>query len=125
MTAVLRHKFWLLALTMAALFALLLMPKMVQGDDEYWLSAITKQVVVFHEQWGNLQPYLDQLQVVRSALREGDQPAAYAAMNRFMDMLEHRENGIAGPLSDWLFDYCNMVTPTKYHDISRHIQKIG
>lgn len=125
MTAVLRHKFWLLALTMTALFALLLMPKMVHGDDEYWLSAITKQVVVFHEQWGNLQPYLDQLQAVRAALQNGDQAAVYVAMNRFMDMLEHRESGIAPPIADWLFDYCNMVTPTKYHDISRHIRKIG
>lgn len=125
MTAVLRHKFWLVVLAMAALFALLLMPKMAHGDDEYWLSAITKQVVVFHEQWGTFQPYLDQLQVVRSALRDDDQPAAYTAMNRFMDMLEHRENGIAAPIADWLFDYCNMVTPTKYHDISRHIRKIG
>src|SRR3970040_1412781 len=99
MTAVLRHKFWLLALTMAALFALLLMPKMAQGEEEYWLSAITKQVVVFHEQWGNLQPYVDQLQIVRSALREGDQPAAYAAMNRFMDMLENRAHRIAPPIA--------------------------
>lgn len=125
MTAVLRHKFGLLALTMAAMFALLLMPKMVHGEEEYWLSAITKQVVGFHEQWGNLQPYLDQLQVIRSALREGDQPAAYAAMNRFMDMLERRESGIAPPIADWLFGYCNTVAPTKYHDISRHIRKIG
>lgn len=125
MTSAMRHKTWLFALTITAILALLLMPKMVQGDDEYWLSSITKQVVVFHERWGNFQPYLDQLQSARVALQSGDHAAAYAAMNRFMDMLENREHRIAPPIADWLFDYCNMVTPTKFHDMSRHIRKIG
>jgi hypothetical protein len=125
MTAVMKHKVWLLTLVMAALSALLLMPRMTHGGEDYWLSAITKEVLTFQERWGTFQPYVDQLKAVRTALHEGDHAAAYAAMNRFMDMLENRENGIADPLADWLFDYCNMVTPTRFHDVSRHIRKIG
>jgi hypothetical protein len=125
MTAVMRHKAWVLALAMAVLLALLLMPKMTHGADEYWLTALTKEVVVFQERWGNLQPYLGQLQAVRTALQKGDQAAAYGAMNRFMEMLENREHGIAAPIADWLFDYCNMVTPAKFHDMSRHIREVG
>lgn len=125
MTTAMRHKVWLLAFAMAAIFALLLMPRMTHGAGDFWLSAITNEVQSFQDKSGNFEPYVDQLQAVRAAFQRGDQAAIYAAMNRFMDMLEHRENGIAAPVADWLFDYCNMVTPTKYHDISRHIRKIG
>lgn len=44
-------------------------------------------------------------------------------MNRLMDMLENRENGIPEATADWLFDFCYIVTPAKYHDVSRHIEK--
>jgi hypothetical protein len=125
MTTVMRHKVWVLVFVLTAMFALLLMPRMTHGGDDYWLVGLTREVVGFQAQWGNFQPYVDQLQVVRAALQTGDQTAVYVAMNRFMDMLESRENGIAAPLADWLFDYCNMVTPVKFHDVSRHIRKIG
>jgi phenylalanine-4-hydroxylase len=59
------------------------------------------------------------------ALERGDDRTAYAAMNRFMEMLEAREHGIAPVLADWLLDYCYLVTPAKYHDVSRHIRKIA
>lgn len=41
----------------------------------------------------------------------------------FMDMLEQRENGIPEASADWLFDYCYAVTPARYHDVSRHIER--
>lgn len=44
-------------------------------------------------------------------------------MNHFMDMLEQRENGISEASADWLFDYCYAVTPARYHDVSRHIER--
>lgn len=25
--------------------------------------------------------------------------------------------------ADWLFDYCYAVTPARYHDVSRHIER--
>ena len=44
-------------------------------------------------------------------------------MNRLMDMLEHRENGIPPEVADRVFDYCYLVTPAKYHDVSRHLDR--
>lgn len=125
MTDVTKQRLGLLALALAAMLALLLVPKMTQGAHDYWLTAITNEVQGFQYRWGNFEPYLDQLKAVRTALHDGNQDAAYHAMNRFMDMLENREQGIAAPIADWLFDYCNMVTPVKFHDMSRHIRKIG
>lgn len=125
MTDVMRQRLGLLALALAAMMALLLLPRVTQGGEDYWLSAITNEVQGFQDRWGNFEPYLDQLKAVRRALHDGNQAAAYHAMNRFMDMLENREHGIATPIADWLFDYCNMVTPGKFHDMSRHIRKIG
>lgn len=124
MTTIMRHRMWLTVLAMAALLALLLMPKITHGE-EYWLTALTNEVRSFQEKSGDFDVYLDQLKVVRQALLKRDDTAVYAAMNRFMDMLENRENGIAAPVADWLFHYCNVVTPTRYHDISRHIRKTG
>ena len=54
---------------------------------------------------------------------KGDTHATYTAMNRLMDLLERRENGIHPAWADWLFDFCYVVTPAKFHDVPRHIQK--
>lgn len=95
--------------------------------EEDWLEAMMRAVVV--EQlnegpfWGTYAPYMAQLKVVQAAVQRKDEPAVYAAMNRFMDMLEARENGIPPERADWLFDYCYTVTPARFHDVSRHMHK--
>lgn len=68
------------------------------------------------------EPYFAQLTVVRVALEQGDVEGVYAAMNRFMDMLEHGPEAAGIPLwsAKALFDYCAEVTPPMYHDLSRH-----
>lgn len=68
------------------------------------------------------EPYLAQLNVARSALDRGDVEGVYAAMNRFMDMLEYVPEAAGIPLwsAKALFDYCAEVTPPMYHDLSRH-----
>lgn len=73
--------------------------------------------------WGTFFPYVAQLEVVHGHLLNEDTAAVFVAMNRLMDMLERRENGIPPEVADRLFDYCYPVTPTKYHDVSRHIDK--
>ena len=46
-------------------------------------------------------------------------------MNRFMEMLQAREQGIAADVADRLFDYCYLVTPARYHDVSRHLHRLS
>lgn len=96
--------------------------------DEDWVDALQNAVYIHRRGGGGYpgvvyEPYLGQLQVVRAHLRRGDEAATYAAMNRLMDMLERRENDIPAATADWLFDFCYLVTPAKYHDVSRHIRK--
>ena len=94
-------------------------------DD--WLGAMMQAVLVEQANegpfWGTLAPYVAQLKIVRGHLSDGNTVAVYVAMNRLMDMLEQRENGIPPEVADRLFDYCYLVTPAKYHDVSRHIDR--
>jgi len=41
-------------------------------------------------------------------------------MNRFMDMLEAHEGGLPVTAANELFNFCNLVAPPQFHDISRH-----
>lgn len=95
--------------------------------DHDWLDAMMQAVLDEQAKeapwWGAFAPYVAQLHVVREHLRKDDTAAVYGAMNRLMDMLEQRENGIPSEVADRLFDYCYMVTPAKYHDVSRHIER--
>lgn len=98
------------------------------NDNEDWLDALTNAVLIERRSGGGhpgvrFEPYVGQLQVVRAQFERGDVAATYRAMNQLMDMLEKRENGINAATADWLFDFCFMVTPAKYHDVSRHIEK--
>ena len=94
-------------------------------DD--WLGAMMHAVLVEQANegpfWGTFAPYVAQLKIVRGHLSDGNTVAVYVAMNRLMDMLEQRENGIPPEVADRLFDYCYLVTPAKYHDVSRHIDR--
>lgn len=95
--------------------------------EEDWLDTMMRAVVAEQVNegpfWGTFAPYVAQLEVVRGHLLNEDTAAVYAAMNRLMDMLEQRENGIPPEVADRLFDYCYLVTPAKYHDVSRHIDR--
>ncbi|MEW6246351.1 MAG: hypothetical protein AB1555_06535 [Nitrospirota bacterium] len=100
------------------------------GVEHAWIATMARAVLMAQATEGEsgaskYAPYLKKLQAVMGALERGDDRAAYAAMNRFMDMLEAREHGIAPDLADWLLDYCYLVTPAKYHDVSRHTRKIA
>src|SRR5437867_2004427 len=52
--------------------------------------------------------------------RSGDEGATRTAMNTLMVMLDNRDYGIPAKTASMLFDYCNLVAPAKYHDVSRH-----
>lgn len=113
---------------LVTLLALLLVYATAPKSNEDWLDALTNAVLIERRGGGGYpgvvwEPYLDQLQVVRMHFERGDVAATYHAMNRFMDMLEKRENGVNAATADWLFDFCYIVTPAKYHDVSRHIEK--
>lgn len=98
-----------------------------QTDDD-WIDAITNAVLIQRRGGGGhpgvrWEPYVGQLQVVRTHFEQGDVEGTYTAMNRFMDMLEARENDVPAATADWLFDFCYIVVPAQYHDVSRHIEK--
>lgn len=105
-----------------------IVPAIIHETDDDWIDAITNAVLIERRGGGGhpgvrWEPYLGQLQVARTHFERGDVEATYKAMNRFMDMLESRENGAPEATADWLFDFCYIVVPAKYHDISRHIEK--
>ncbi|MBI4001410.1 MAG: hypothetical protein HY348_06475 [Nitrospira defluvii] len=116
----------LLALT-ALLVVVLGGPVWVPEREDDRLGAMVRAVLAEQANegpfWGTLAPYVAQLEVVRGHLLKGDATAVYVAMNRLMDMLEGRENGIPPEVADRLFDYCCLVMPAKYHDVSRHIDR--
>ncbi|MEK6804574.1 MAG: hypothetical protein AABZ34_18225 [Nitrospirota bacterium] len=93
-----------------------------------WLEQLTGFVVVqqgaalVNEESAMFEVYLDQLTLVRRSHENGDQGRTYAAMNRFMDMLESREGRISANAADAIWDYCYQVTPPALHDVKRHKQ---
>lgn len=93
-----------------------------------WLEQLTGFVVVqqgtvlVKGESARLDVYLDQLNLVRRSYEDRDQERTYAAMNRFMDMLETREGGISANAADAIWDYCYQVTPPALHDVKRHKQ---
>ena len=102
-------------------------PVWVPAADDDWIEGMMRAVLAEQANegplWGTLAPYVAQLETVRGHLANNDRAAVYVAMNRLMDMLEQRENGIPPEVADRLFDYCYLVTPAKYHDVSRHIDR--
>lgn len=97
------------------------------GDD--WLDSLVQAVLAEQAKDAFLGstfiPYLAQLTVVRANLLSGESEAVYGMMNRFMDMLQAREAGISQEAADRLFDYCYVVTPARYHDVSRHLHRLS
>lgn len=102
-------------------------PLWVPATEDDWLGAMVRAVLAEQANegpfWGAFAPYVAQLEVVRGHMLNEDSAAIYRAMNRLMDMLEDRENGIPPEVADRLWDYCYVVTPAKYHDVSRHLNK--
>ena len=102
-------------------------PREALSGEGDWLGAMTRAVLAEQEKvevWGSAYaPYVAQLKVVREHLLKEDTDGVYRAMNRLMDMFERRENGIPADVADRLFDYCYLVTPAKYHDVSRHFDR--
>jgi len=103
-------------------------PKEALSGEDDWLGAMTRAVLAEQEKvavWGSAYaPYVTQLKVVREHLLKEDTDGVYRAMNRLMDMFERRENDIPADVADRLFDYCYLVTPARYHDVSRHLEKL-
>ena len=97
--------------------------------DQDWLDAMMQAVLVEQTKDGAetslLSPYVAQLAMVRAHLLNGESEAVYRAMNRFMEMLQARESGISEEAADRLFDYCYVVTPAQYHDVSRHLHRLS
>ena len=100
------------------------------GAGEHdWLDVLVQAVLVEQakEEGGEdlFRPYVVQLAIVRAYLATDDGEAVYRTMNRFMDMLQAREQGITAEAAERLFDDCYHVTPPRYHDVSRHLHRMS
>ena len=76
------------------------------ASEQDWLDAMVRAVLV-------------------EQAKEGGSGHPFRAMNRFMEMLQAREEGISDEAADRLFDYCYLVTPAQYHDVSRHLNRLS
>ena len=132
MTGVVNQRL-LMAALMGGLAVITLLLTPVEGDTtkataEGWIDQLTGFVVVergradIAEEGGTYDPYWGQLNLIRNLYQHGDRQGTYAAMNRFMDMLEARENGISAHAAEAIWDYCYQVTPPAFHDVKRHRQ---
>lgn len=103
-------------------------PVMGAGDRD-WLDTMVQAVLAEQvkngSEEGSLSQYVEQLAAVRAHLLNGESEAVYRTMNRFMEMLQAREAGISAEAADRLFDYCYLVTPPRYHDVSRHLHRLS
>ena len=104
-------------------------PGATLAGEQDWLDAMMQAVLVEQTKDGSetslFSPYVAQLARVRAHLLNGESEAVYRAMNRFMEMLQAREAGISQEAADRLFDYCYVVTPARYHDVSRHLHRLS
>ena len=102
---------------------------LTSAEEHDWLDAMTQAVLAeqAREQGAgsHFVPYVTQLGAVRAQLSQNDGEGVYHSMNRFMDMLQAREQGIGAEAAERLFDYCYRVTPARYHDVSRHLHRMS
>ncbi len=112
------HTGWFIALT-AALCIFPMGAAALVADQAAWIDTISDATTsIVPEE--SVQAYLGQLQVVRTALRYGDDRSVASAMNRFMEMLDQRQQGLAAEAADRLLAACVRIIPAKFHDVSRH-----
>jgi hypothetical protein len=88
--------------------------------DGVWIDGITHKMLFAAASDTTIKAYTAQIDRVRAAYRTGDEAATRDAMNTLMRMLENRDFGIPAKTANLLFDYCNLVAPARYHDVSRH-----
>ena len=121
-----------MAASVFLLATVIIMPGVVRlagAGEQDWLDAMVQAVLIEQTkdgiEVGRFSPYVAQLARVRAHLLNGESEAVYRAMNRFMEMLQARESGISEEAADRLFDYCYVVTPARYHDVSRHLHRLS
>ena len=122
------QRMWLAGLVVAILLAPVNSASGSGSPRDGWIEELTGFVVaqqgaaLVNEESTKFEIYLSQLDTVRRAYENGDQERTYAAMNRFMDMLESRDGGISAKAADAIWDHCYQVTPPALHDVKRHKQ---
>jgi hypothetical protein len=111
---------WFMILTVALALCVFPMGAGASADGQAaWIDTIT-DVTASIVPAESVQAYLGQLQIVRTALRYGDDRSVASAMNRFMEMLDQRQQGLSPEAADRLLAACIRIIPTKFHDVSRH-----
>lgn len=128
---IIQHMKWMAA-SLVMLVNMSMLPGMdpvANAGEHEWLDAMLQAVVAEQAREegaaDRFAPYVSQLATVRGHLNRGEGEAVYRSMNRFMEMLQDRERGIAAEAADRLFDYCYVVTPARYHDVSQHLHRLS
>ena len=85
-----------------------------------WIDDIANSVSFYKTNYpnSNWESYSHELRVLRHAIERGDQQAAKIEMNKWLQMLRHRDHGINEVAADELFTFSLMVAPVREYGIA-------
>ena len=85
-----------------------------------WIDDIANSVSFYKTNYpdSNWEPYSNQLRLVRRAVQHGNQGAVKTEMNKWLQMLRHRDHGIDEVAADELFNFSLMVAPVQEYGIA-------
>jgi hypothetical protein len=68
---------------------------------------------------GDYDSYLYELRLAKEAREKGNWQGQYQALNRFIDILDHRVGGISADSARAIREYTYLVEPPGFHDLVR------
>ena len=85
-----------------------------------WIDDIANSVSFYKTNYpnSNWESYSHELRVLRHAIERGDQQAVKVEMNKWLQMLHHREHGIHEVAADELLIFSLMVAPVEEYGIA-------
>ena len=92
-----------------------------------WIDDIANSVSFYKTNYpnSNWESYSHELRVLRHAIERGDKQAVKVEMDKWLQMLFHRDYGIHEVAADELFNFTLMVTPVKEYGIAVPAQVEG
>ena len=92
-----------------------------------WIDDIANSVSFYKTNYPNTHwdSYTHELRALRHAVERGDQQAVKTRMNKWLQMLRHRDHGINEVAADELFNFSLMVAPVEEYGISIPVEERG
>jgi hypothetical protein len=84
-----------------------------------WIDDIANSVSFYKTNYpnSNWESYSHELRVLRHAIEREDKQAVKSEMNKWLQMLRHRDHGIHEVAADELFNFSLMVAPVQEYGI--------